>query len=358
MAAAAHCDGLPMVVPQDESCAWAWLPLGARRDVAPPVPDASGASGGDEIRFAIGAPAAGLPGFRRTHQQALGAQTVALAAGSPGPPATGFAEVAPLALMSGSIELLRAGVAETLGALAGNYDDHNARLRETLRVFLRENGSYKTAAEHKCCTRTRSSTGCARPRRAWRWPVIRGPPPHRNGPAGQPVAGLCRPAPSRRVADAIAAAGQIASSGTGEEALTGLASGCCSSVPRARIFRAQGAAGDGCGARPRPAAVKAHATEPVHADLAVIPRRAPAYLAAAAQPASVSTEFGSVAIDQPRHRARRSAPVRVAWTRAGATRAGRAETFGPGQRHGGERSSGVHIGTASGHGRWTQGRTQ
>ena len=49
----------------------------------------------------------------------------------------------------------------------------------------------------------------------------------------------------------------------------------------------------------------------------VIPRRAPAYLAAAAQPASVSTEFGSVAIDQPRHRARRSAPVRVAWTRAG-----------------------------------------
>ena len=63
MAAAAHCDGLPMVVPQDESCAWAWLPLGARRDVAPPVPDASGASGGDEIRFAFGEPAAGLPGL-------------------------------------------------------------------------------------------------------------------------------------------------------------------------------------------------------------------------------------------------------------------------------------------------------
>jgi PucR C-terminal helix-turn-helix domain/GGDEF-like domain len=150
LAAAAHCDGLPMVVPQDESCAWAWLPLGARRDVAAPVPDASGASGGsggDEIRFAFGEPAAGLPGFRRTHEQALGAQTVAVAAGSPGPLVTGFAEVAPLALMSGSIELLRAWVAETLGALADD-DDHNARLRDTLRVFLRENGSYKTAAEH------------------------------------------------------------------------------------------------------------------------------------------------------------------------------------------------------------------
>ena len=45
-----------------------------------------------------------------------------------------FAEVAPLALMSGSLELLRAWVAETLGPLADD-DDHNARLRDTLRVL-------------------------------------------------------------------------------------------------------------------------------------------------------------------------------------------------------------------------------
>jgi DNA-binding PucR family transcriptional regulator len=54
--------------------------------------------------------------------------------------------VAPLALMSGSRELLRAWVAETLGPLADD-DDHNARLRDTLRVFLQEDGSYKTTAE-------------------------------------------------------------------------------------------------------------------------------------------------------------------------------------------------------------------
>ena len=59
---------------------------------------------------------------------------------------TSFGEVAPLALMSGSLELLRAWVTETLGPLADD-DEHNARLRETLRVFLQENGSYKTAAE-------------------------------------------------------------------------------------------------------------------------------------------------------------------------------------------------------------------
>ncbi|HMH39409.1 MAG TPA: helix-turn-helix domain-containing protein, partial [Streptosporangiaceae bacterium] len=45
-----------------------------------------------------------------------------------------------------SLELLRAWVAETLGPLAGD-DENSARLRDTLRVFLQENGSYKSTAE-------------------------------------------------------------------------------------------------------------------------------------------------------------------------------------------------------------------
>jgi DNA-binding PucR family transcriptional regulator len=59
---------------------------------------------------------------------------------------TTFGDVAPLALMAGSIDLLRDWVIETLEALADD-DDHNARLRETLRIFLQENGSYKATAE-------------------------------------------------------------------------------------------------------------------------------------------------------------------------------------------------------------------
>jgi DNA-binding PucR family transcriptional regulator len=59
---------------------------------------------------------------------------------------TSFTEVAPLALMSGSFELLHAWVIDTLGALAAD-DPHHARLRTTLTVFLAENGSYKAAAE-------------------------------------------------------------------------------------------------------------------------------------------------------------------------------------------------------------------
>ena len=107
---------------------------------------AKGIGAADGIRFAAGAPAPGLPGFRRTHRQALNAQAVALAAGPSGQIVTSFGQVAPLALMAGSIELLQAWVTETLGALADD-DSHNARLRETLRVFLQENGSYKSTAE-------------------------------------------------------------------------------------------------------------------------------------------------------------------------------------------------------------------
>jgi DNA-binding PucR family transcriptional regulator len=146
VAAEARCEGKPIFIPQDEFSAWAWLPLGARHDIAVPGLSAKGIGAADGIRFAVGAPAPGLPGFRRTHQQALSAQAVALAAGPSGQLVTGFGEVAPLALMSGSTELLRAWVAETLGALADD-DEHNARLRDTLRIFLEENGSYKTTAE-------------------------------------------------------------------------------------------------------------------------------------------------------------------------------------------------------------------
>jgi PucR-like helix-turn-helix protein/diguanylate cyclase with GGDEF domain len=146
VAAGAHCDGRPLFVPQDESGAWAWLPLGPRREIALPGPDVKSTSDGHRIRFAFGEPAPGVAGFRRTHQQALSAQAVALAAGASGPPVTSFGEVAPLALMSGSLDLLRAWVIETLGPLADD-DDQNARLRDTLQVFLRENGSYKSTAE-------------------------------------------------------------------------------------------------------------------------------------------------------------------------------------------------------------------
>ncbi len=142
----ADCEGRPIFLPQDESSAWAWLPLGAGDDLRAQAVSTCPAAAETGIRFALGAAGSGVSGFRRTHQQALGAHAVALAAGPSGQVVTSFADVAPLALMSGSIELLQAWVIEILGALAAD-DEHNARLRDTLRVFLQENGSYKTTAE-------------------------------------------------------------------------------------------------------------------------------------------------------------------------------------------------------------------
>jgi hypothetical protein len=135
-------EGRPIFLPQDESSAWAWLPLGSRD--AFPAGCAAGPESG--IRFALGSAGSGVPGFRRTHQQALAAQAVALAAGGAGRPVTSFADVAPLALMSGSAGLMRTWVIDTLGSLADD-NAHSAMLRDTLQVFLQENGSFVATAE-------------------------------------------------------------------------------------------------------------------------------------------------------------------------------------------------------------------
>ena len=99
-----------------------------------------------DIHFAFGNAAKGTTGFRLTHQQAIAAQAVALAAGSPPPRAVAFSEVAPVAMMLGSSDLLRAWVLATLAGLAAD-DEHHARLRDTLLVFLQTGGSYKATAE-------------------------------------------------------------------------------------------------------------------------------------------------------------------------------------------------------------------
>ena len=140
------CAGRPIFLPQDESYAWAWLPLGAEKTLTLPGAASTPAEAEAGVRFAVGGVGSGLSGFRRTHQQALAAYAVALAASPPGRFLTSFSDVAPLALMSGSIDLVRAWVIEILGGLASD-DAHNATLRDTLRVFLQENGSFKATAE-------------------------------------------------------------------------------------------------------------------------------------------------------------------------------------------------------------------
>jgi hypothetical protein len=144
VAGKAACAGEPVFLPRDESSAWAWLPLGIRDTF-----DAAAASTADadaDIHFAFGDVAKGAAGFRTTHRQAVAAQAVALAAGPAVPRVVTFGEVAPVAMMLGSSDLLRAWVLSTLAGLAID-DENHTRLRETLLVFLQTGGSYKTTAE-------------------------------------------------------------------------------------------------------------------------------------------------------------------------------------------------------------------
>jgi DNA-binding PucR family transcriptional regulator len=142
--AEAGCFGDPVFQPRDESTAWAWLPLGGRHTFDAAEACTAGLDG--DIHLAFGDAAKGTTGFRLTHRQALAAQTVALAAAPPPPQTVAFRQVAHVAMMLGSAELLRAWVLGTLADLAGD-DGHHARLRETLLVFPHSGGSCKTTAE-------------------------------------------------------------------------------------------------------------------------------------------------------------------------------------------------------------------
>ena len=154
---------------------WAWLPPGIRDTFDP-----AAAAGVDaDVRFAFGDPAKGAAGFRLTHRQALAAQAVALATGSHAPRAVAFGEVAPVAMMLGSAELLRAWMLGTLAGLASD-DEHHARLRETLLAFLQTGGSYKTTAEQSVMIAIRGN-GCTDRNPAGPGPGSATPPAARAG---------------------------------------------------------------------------------------------------------------------------------------------------------------------------------
>jgi hypothetical protein len=140
VAAQAACGGEPVFLPRDRSSTCAWLPLGIRDTF-----DAAACDADAGIHFAFGDAARGIMGFRLTHQQALAAHAVALARGSP-PRVLTYSQVAPVAMMLGSPELLRTWVLAMLAGLAAD-DEHHARLRQTLLVFLQSGASYKATAE-------------------------------------------------------------------------------------------------------------------------------------------------------------------------------------------------------------------
>jgi PucR C-terminal helix-turn-helix domain/GGDEF-like domain len=143
--------GTPLFAAADQSCAWGWLPYRAAvADVASKVRQFV-QTRPDSPSVAIGTMAAGIEGFRRSHREAEEARGVAIVRTGPKSSApTVIAADDPglsvVARLGGDVAGTRDWVANVLGDLAGD-NENDARLRETLRVYLACGCSYKTAAE-------------------------------------------------------------------------------------------------------------------------------------------------------------------------------------------------------------------
>jgi DNA-binding PucR family transcriptional regulator len=145
---AVQADGAPLFIATDRSTGWAWLPFQVAPDgIAASVRKFS-LQHEDSPSVAIGSPAAGLKGFRRSHAQAVAARGVILTRNDAEPTVAADSDLglAAAALVCGNLERTRVWVAEVLGGLAADTDN-DARLRETLRVFLNGGSSYTLAAD-------------------------------------------------------------------------------------------------------------------------------------------------------------------------------------------------------------------
>lgn len=137
--------GPPLFCAIDLVTAWLWVPRGRNAEPLEPseVVDVLAALPG--ARAAIGLPAVGVAGFRRTHRQAQAAREIALA-GDDRVVAYGDPGVALVSMLARDLPDLREWVPDVLGALAVDSES-NQRLRETLLAFLESGGSTKLTAE-------------------------------------------------------------------------------------------------------------------------------------------------------------------------------------------------------------------
>jgi DNA-binding PucR family transcriptional regulator len=138
----------PLFIATDRSTGWAWLPFHRPPDGIVAAIREFSLRHRDSPSVAIGSPAVGINGFRRSHAQAGAIRSVVLARNCVKPTVVADSDpgLAAAALMCGSVEDARIWVAEVLGRLAADTDS-DARLRETVRVFLNAGASYTLAAE-------------------------------------------------------------------------------------------------------------------------------------------------------------------------------------------------------------------
>ncbi|MGE2730791.1 PucR family transcriptional regulator [Mycolicibacterium vaccae] len=137
----------PLFVAEDTVSGWAWLPLDRELSEAVRTIRELAETSDTAVHLALGTLDSGLAGFRRSHRRARDARKVAAAsASSPRITAADDQGIAVAALLTDNLVDTRRWVLDTLGPLADDTAS-DARLRETLRVFLHEGSSYTAAAE-------------------------------------------------------------------------------------------------------------------------------------------------------------------------------------------------------------------
>lgn len=117
---------------------WCWLPAQMDKEQLLSPPTAP-------VLVALGRPAIGLDGFRRSHREALEALRVAEMAQRPAPTVTYYRDVDVAALCSIVPERCHEFVQNELGELSGD-DRTTRRLRETLKQFYAANSNFRATA--------------------------------------------------------------------------------------------------------------------------------------------------------------------------------------------------------------------
>ncbi|MEX7469504.1 PucR family transcriptional regulator [Mycobacterium adipatum] len=128
----------PLTVMPGESMKWVWLPGADEIDPEQlrKVVDRYGS-----VRVAVGSPAAGVEGFRRSHLEAVAAQRMVARLDS-AQRVVFFEEVQLVALMTSDLEGAEQFVRQVLGDLA----HASSEIRETVLAFVEENGSVQRVA--------------------------------------------------------------------------------------------------------------------------------------------------------------------------------------------------------------------
>jgi hypothetical protein len=135
----------PLLVARGRLCLCGWVGWRGERTLNPDPVRLDGQAFPD-VLAGFGSPGHGVPGFCRSHREAMYARRVAqLTHRRPGS-VTPYGEVALAALASADVDHAKDFVVAELGPLAAD-DDHSRRLTATLRVYLEENMSPLRAAQ-------------------------------------------------------------------------------------------------------------------------------------------------------------------------------------------------------------------